>query len=230
MKHPGSTPATALRSAMPALPADVARVLLAGLRSSKPERKQGAIEACLAARAFAAGFARGADSERTGRRHVIGPHHEHWLRGYQAGQCASGPAAARYLRDQLLPSSATPDAIAISSAPSAAAPAPRPERARVTRAIRAQPSPQLTLLQRGSLMSSTPQLTIRRECAGRCGTSIAYTVDAGPFAPEIYCDGLVAYKGGHLCCACESIVEAALATRRTAIAAAAFIDRRDSTT
>ena len=75
-------------------------------------------------------------------------------------------------------------------------------------------------------MSSTPQLTIRRECAGRCGTSIAYTVEAGLFEPDIDCGGLVAYRGGHLCSACESVVEAALATRRTAIAAAAFTDRR----
>ena len=79
-------------------------------------------------------------------------------------------------------------------------------------------------------MSSTPQLTLRRDCAGRCGTSIAYTVEAGPFAPDVDCNGLVAYKGGHLCSACESVVEAALATRRTAIAAAAFTDRRAPTT
>jgi hypothetical protein len=71
-------------------------------------------------------------------------------------------------------------------------------------------------------MSSTPHLTIRRECTGRCGASIAYTVEAGLFAPDIDCDGLVAYKEGHLCSACESVVEAALATRRTAIAAEAF--------
>jgi hypothetical protein len=79
-------------------------------------------------------------------------------------------------------------------------------------------------------MSSTPQLTLRRECTGRCGTSIAYIVEAGLFAPDIDCGGLVAYKDGHLCSACESVVEAALATRRTTIATAAFTDRRAPTT
>lgn len=142
MKHPASAPTTAPRPAFPALPADVARLLQAGLRSKKAECNQQAIEACLAARAFAAGFTRGADSERAHRRHVVGPHHEHWLRGYQAGLRAAEDAAARYLRDQLLPSSATPNA----HAPSAAAPTPRPERARATRAIRAQPFRQLTLI------------------------------------------------------------------------------------
>lgn len=76
-------------------------------------------------------------------------------------------------------------------------------------------------------MSNTSQLTIRRQCVGRCGTMIAYTIEAGGFAPEIDCDGLVAYKDGHLCTACEFVIEAALATRRTTIAAEAF--GRDST-
>lgn len=71
-------------------------------------------------------------------------------------------------------------------------------------------------------MSTPPQLTIRRPCVGRCGTLIAYTLDPSGFAPELHCDGLVAYKDGHLCTACELVIEAALATRRTAIAAAAF--------
>jgi hypothetical protein len=71
-------------------------------------------------------------------------------------------------------------------------------------------------------MSNTPQATIRRQCAGRCGTMIAYTLEVGAFAPEIDCNGLVAYKDGHLCTACEFVIEAALATRRTAIAAEAF--------
>jgi hypothetical protein len=51
---------------------------------------------------------------------------------------------------------------------------------------------------------------------------IAYVIEAGPFAPELHSDGGVAYKDGHLCGACESVVEAALAVRRTAIAAADF--------
>ena len=74
-------------------------------------------------------------------------------------------------------------------------------------------------------MSSTPQLTLRRLCAGRCGTWIAYVIESGPFAPELHCDELVAYKAGHLCTACESVVEASLAIRRTAIAAAAFVPK-----
>jgi hypothetical protein len=101
----------------PPLPADVARLLLGGLRSRNADRKRIAMEACLAARAFAAGFCRGADPERAYRRHVIGPHHEHWLRGYDAGQRAAEQAAVRYLRDQLLPPSAT--GIAHVSAPTA---------------------------------------------------------------------------------------------------------------
>jgi hypothetical protein len=71
-------------------------------------------------------------------------------------------------------------------------------------------------------MSNTPQLTIRRQCVGRCGTMIPYTLEAGSFAPEMDCDGLVAYKDGHLCTACECVIESALATRRTAIAAATY--------
>ena len=71
-------------------------------------------------------------------------------------------------------------------------------------------------------MSNTPQLTLRRQCVGRCGTWIAYTLAAGSFAPVMSCDELAAYKDGHLCAACESVLEEALAMRRTAIAAAAF--------
>ena len=71
-------------------------------------------------------------------------------------------------------------------------------------------------------MSNTPQLTLRRQCVGRCGTMISYTLEAGSFAPEMDCDGLVAYKDGHLCTACEYVIEAALAARRTAIAAATY--------
>jgi len=56
---------------------------------------------------------------------------------------------------------------------------------------------------------------------------IPYTLEAGDFAPEIYCNGLVAYKDGHLCTACEFVIEAALATRRTVIAAEAFGSRPD---
>jgi len=55
---------------------------------------------------------------------------------------------------------------------------------------------------------------------------IAYFLEAGPFAPDLHSDGLTAYKDGHLCDASESVVEASLAERRTAIAAA-FTTRRE---
>jgi anti-sigma factor RsiW len=58
---------------------------------------------------------------------------------------------------------------------------------------------------------------------------IAYVLEAGPFAPELHSDGLIAYKDGHLCAACESVVEASLATRRTATAAATFTSSRGPT-
>ena len=89
------------------LPADVVRLLRAALRSRNADHRRVAMDACLAARAFAAGFARGADPERAYRRHVVGAHHEHWLRGYDAGQRAAEQAAQSYLRDQLVPPSAT---------------------------------------------------------------------------------------------------------------------------
>jgi hypothetical protein len=80
------------------------------------------------------------------------------------------------------------------------------------------------------MASTIPELTLRRRCAGRCGTLIAYILDPGPFAPELHSDGLVAYKDGHLCTACESTVETSLATRRTVIAAASFIGPRGPAT
>jgi hypothetical protein len=76
------------------------------------------------------------------------------------------------------------------------------------------------------MTSTLPELTLRRQCAGRCGTLIPYIVEPGLFAPELHSDGLVAYRNGHLCTACESTVEASLATRRTEIAAAPFGGRR----
>ena len=48
-------------------------------------------------------------------------------------------------------------------------------------------------------MSSPPELTLRRQCAGRCGTVIAYVLEPGPFAPDLHSDGLIAYQDGHLC-------------------------------
>jgi hypothetical protein len=79
-------------------------------------------------------------------------------------------------------------------------------------------------------MPDTPELTLRRQCAGRCGTLVAYILELGTFAPEMHSDGLVAYKDGHLCTACESVVETSLATRRTAIAVAPFSGRRGPAT
>jgi hypothetical protein len=70
-------------------------------------------------------------------------------------------------------------------------------------------------------MSNTEELTIRRRCAGYCGTLIEYVLepDPGAFAPELLCrDALISYKGGHLCRACASAVEDALAARRAACA------------
>lgn len=80
------------------------------------------------------------------------------------------------------------------------------------------------------MASTLPELTLRRQCAGRCGTLIPYVLEPGPFAPELHSDGLVAYCDGHLCTACESAVETSLATRRTAIAAEAFGTRRGPAT
>jgi hypothetical protein len=75
-------------------------------------------------------------------------------------------------------------------------------------------------------MQHDPELILRRQCAGRCGTMIAYVLEPGLFGPELHSDGLIAFKDGHLCAACESHVEAALATRRTVIAAAPFTPPR----
>src|SRR5579859_1232917 len=83
---------------------DARAQLLAGLRSRFPERRRQAIEAALAARAFAAGFARGADLQHTRLRHVVDVHHDHWLRGCEAGRSAADRAAADYLGDDLLAS------------------------------------------------------------------------------------------------------------------------------
>jgi hypothetical protein len=104
-----ANPATrALSADRPCRSAEPSALLLAGLRSRNPARRHEAMEASLAARAFAAGFARGADPERTQRRHVVDVHHEHWLRGYEAGQRAADQAAMQYLGDQLRPRAGAP--------------------------------------------------------------------------------------------------------------------------
>jgi len=147
MKH--TTPKSiAPRPATPPLPGDLVQQLNAGLRSRNADRKRAAMEACLAARAFAAGFCRGADPERVRRRHVIGPHHEHWLAGYHAGLRAAEHATQRYLRHQLQPSGTTPGDSAPATAATdagAAEPTPCPSRARASRTTRAPLLPQLTL-------------------------------------------------------------------------------------
>jgi hypothetical protein len=144
MKH-ATTHTAASRSGILPLPADIARRLLAGLRSREPERRREAMQALLAARTFAAGFVQGADVERARRRHVVDLLHEHWLRGYDAGQRAAAEAAARYLGDQLRAPTAALDARASPpSAPRAIA-GPRTPRPNA-RATGAQASPQLTLI------------------------------------------------------------------------------------
>jgi hypothetical protein len=60
------------------------------------------LRARLAARAFADGFARGADPRRARRRHVVDlDTHEHWLRGYDAGRVAAAAAESAYLDARL---------------------------------------------------------------------------------------------------------------------------------
>lgn len=122
----------AAQRATPPLPADIERMLVAGLRSREPVRKRRAMAACLAARAFAAGFARGADPLSDRRRHIVDDHHEHWLAGHAAGQRAADDAQARYVRDHLLPFPPAGDAN--SRTPSAhvarGIATPRPERSR----------------------------------------------------------------------------------------------------
>jgi hypothetical protein len=146
MKRTTATPHTA---AMPGLPPDLHRLISSGLGSSAPERQQRAIDACLIARAFAAGFVRGADPVHRRRRHVVDAHHEHWLAGYHAGRRAVDDATAGHLRAQLLPASA---ALASTirggrdrtpTVRGATASTASPTRAR---AIRAQPSRQLPLI------------------------------------------------------------------------------------
>jgi hypothetical protein len=136
------------RPATPPLPGDLVQQLNAGLRSRNADRKRAAMEACLAARAFAAGFCRGADPERAFRRHVIGPHHEHWLAGYHAGLRAAEHATQRYLRDQLQRPGTTQNRAEPAIAASGeidAAPTPHLPRARAPRTTRAPLPPQLTL-------------------------------------------------------------------------------------
>ena len=68
--------------------------------------------------------------------------------------------------------------------------------------------------------------TARVGRGSRAPTPSPYVLEPGLFAPDLHSDRLIAYKDGHLCAACESVVEASLASRRTTIAAAEFTDRR----
>jgi hypothetical protein len=63
------------------------------------------------------------------------------------------------------------------------------------------------------------EMTIPGECAGFCGATINYTVgtNGAGTSPDLYPGGFhVAYRGGHLCNACEKAVEATLRARRQA--------------
>lgn len=132
MKHVTATHATRSDVPTPGLPPDALRWISAGLRSAKPERRQRAIDASLAARAFAAGFARGADPLGAGRRHVVDDHHEHWLVGHAVGRYAAVDAAARYLREHVLPRDRDNDASTLtrSARRRRGSATSRPERAR----------------------------------------------------------------------------------------------------
>jgi hypothetical protein len=126
----------AFSAARPRHSAEPSALLLAGLRSRNPARRHEAIEASLSARAFVAGFARGADPGRSRRRHVVDVHHAHWLRGYEAGRRAADQAATRFLGDQLRRRAGAPNG------ENAAITAPRP----TPPAQRCAPlAPQLTL-------------------------------------------------------------------------------------
>jgi hypothetical protein len=135
MKH--TTPKSLRpRHVAPPLPGD--RRATAPRRAALPQRRPQARRAGGVSRGagLRGRVARGADPERAYRRHVVGPHHEHWLCGYDAGQRAAEQAAQRYLRDQLASPSpadtAAPASTTASSASTAdsAAPIPRAQRAR----------------------------------------------------------------------------------------------------
>ena len=89
MKHSTAKPITP-RPTTPPLPDDLVQQLNAGLRSRNTDRKRAAMEACLAARAFAAGFCRGAD-RRGGIREP--PRASH-VSPQQSCTCVSRPAVS----------------------------------------------------------------------------------------------------------------------------------------
>jgi hypothetical protein len=84
-------------------PSATLQLLRGALRSRDPQRKALALDSRLAARTFAAGFARGADPDRARRRQIKRPNHQHWQRGYDAGRRAAEAAEAEYLHAQLTP-------------------------------------------------------------------------------------------------------------------------------
>lgn len=71
------------------------------LRSSNPNTRRLALDAQLAARAFAQGFLCGADQAHARRRHEVDPFHAHWRLGFEAGRRAAELATMAYLADQL---------------------------------------------------------------------------------------------------------------------------------
>lgn len=55
----------------------------------------------VAKRAFAEGFARGADPDRARKRHVVNPAtHAHWMAGHAAGEAAAREELDEYVRNE----------------------------------------------------------------------------------------------------------------------------------
>jgi hypothetical protein len=82
----------------------------------------------------------------------------------------------------------------------------------------------------GSSLRHTDEATVQRLCAGGCGVVLHYKLETSCrlYAPDLYCqDGNSAYRGGHLCNDCETVVAEALAERCEALQRAARqADRR----
>ena len=70
----------------------------------------------------------------------------------------------------------------------------------------------------------TDERVVLRLCAGGCGVVLHYKLETSCrlYAPDLYCeDGNSAYRGGHLCNDCETVVAAALTQRCEAMRRAA---------
>ena len=88
------------------------------------------------------------------------------------------PTVARRARRSHLPDGDGGSTVAHSSVSSSG------RHSRVKRSPARPKWPPLWTVQRGSLMSSSPELTLRHQYAGRCGTVIAYVLGPGRYAPE----------------------------------------------